>query len=77
MRLVQFVADEQSQRPRVLLPDREVDVDLPAVGYQLNVGVPESMRALLTTPRWRDRLEMLETHAFETETSLVSAGTSP
>jgi len=71
MRLVRFVNDGQPGRPGLEVPEEEVVVDLPRVGDEIDIGVPNSTRALFQLPNWRDRLSLLATHALDNDTGLV------
>jgi 2-keto-4-pentenoate hydratase/2-oxohepta-3-ene-1,7-dioic acid hydratase in catechol pathway len=66
MRLLRFTDGRGPPRPGVAEPDRDVVVDLHAVGDELDVGLPYRTPALLATPRWREKAELLATHAAET-----------
>lgn len=71
MRIIRFSSEKQSPRPGLLLPKREVVIDLPNVGADLDIGVPETTRAILDMARWRDRLELLKAHAVDAGTGLL------
>ena len=66
MRLVRFTDGNGPPRPGVADPDRGFVVDLHAVGDELDVGLPYRTPALLGTPRWYEKAELLVAHAANT-----------
>ncbi|QZP39769.1 fumarylacetoacetate hydrolase family protein [Halobaculum magnesiiphilum] len=70
MRLVRFSHGEEQPRLGALEPSTEVVVDLQAVGTDLDVGIPSSMRTLLARPRWQETVKLLRDYAIDVETGL-------
>jgi 2-keto-4-pentenoate hydratase/2-oxohepta-3-ene-1,7-dioic acid hydratase in catechol pathway len=66
MRLVRFTDGDGPSRPGVAAPDRGTVVDLRAVGDELDIGLPTRTPDLLATPRWREKAELLASHAADT-----------
>lgn len=66
MRLVRFTANENTASLGVHKPDSGVVVDLETIGEELDVGLSNTMPELLAEPRWREKLNLLVTHAAET-----------
>ncbi|EMA70052.1 fumarylacetoacetate hydrolase family protein [Halorubrum kocurii] len=66
MRLIRFATDGATASLGVHKPDSGVVVDLETIGDELDVGLSETMPELLAEPRWREKLDLLVTHAAET-----------
>jgi 2-keto-4-pentenoate hydratase/2-oxohepta-3-ene-1,7-dioic acid hydratase in catechol pathway len=66
MRLVRFAADSDTADLGVHRSESDVVVDLDTVGDELDIGLPASMPELLAEPCWREKLDILVTHAAET-----------
>lgn len=66
MRLVRFATDSDTMGLGVHRPESDVVVNLETVGDKLDIGLSDSMPELLAEPRWREKLDLLVTHAGET-----------
>ena len=75
MRLIRFVTDGGTASLGVHKPDHGVVVDLETIGDELDVGLSKTMPELLAEPRWREKLDLLVTHAAETGTGERDAET--
>ncbi len=66
MRLVRFMDGDGPSRPGVEPPDSETVVDLGAVGDELDIGLPNRTPEILATPRWREKADLIVSHATDT-----------
>lgn len=65
MRLIRFRSEDSTPRVGVSLPEESSVIDLQAAGNDLDIGVSRSTRSLLAERRWREKVELLTTHARE------------
>jgi 2-keto-4-pentenoate hydratase/2-oxohepta-3-ene-1,7-dioic acid hydratase in catechol pathway len=66
MRLVRFTQDGDTARIGAHRREHDVVVDLQTVGNELSVGLSDTVPELLAESRWREKLDLLVTHAAET-----------